>query len=141
MLEILKTCPTCGSPGIDVKEATVKSLLKAEKAGSMRHKNGWHICANPQCRIAYFTADESFGMDDLRVRIWFKDRTDDVTICYCSKMSKREIMDAVRHGCKTIDQVQAYTGKNVTGNCERENPLGRCCRDVFLWAMREGKKD
>lgn len=140
MMEIIRICPVCGSPGVEVKEVTVRSLLKPEKADSVTRKNGWHICANPECRIAYFAADESFSVDDLRVAIWFKDKSEDAPICYCSKLTKKEIIDAVRHGCRTIDQVQVYTGKSITGHCVRENPLGRCCRDVFIWAMKEGER-
>lgn len=49
-------------------------------------------------------------------------RTTEVPICYCSNLTEKEIFNAVTDGCKTIDDVQEYTDKNITGKCMTENP-------------------
>lgn len=65
---------------------------------------------------------------------------DDVPICYCSNLTEIEKFNAVRNGCKSIDDVQEYTDKNITGKCKTENPLGKCFRNVFLKAIEDAEK-
>jgi len=94
--------------------------------------NKWNICINPGCECSYFSGKDIFRTSDLRKPLFFKDTSDNVPICYCSGLTRGEIKDAVRNGCKTLRDVQKYTKKNMTGHCDTRNPLGKCCRNVFL---------
>jgi hypothetical protein len=38
-------------------------------------------------------------------------------------LTRGEIKNAVKQGKRTIDEVQAFTQKNITGLCEERNPL------------------
>jgi hypothetical protein len=130
IMEIIKICPNCGNPAIAVVESAVEYNLK--KTLSFQSNKKWSICSNPVCEVSYFSKDLQFSLNDLINPLWFKDNGDNVPVCYCSDLTRGEIKNAVRQGCKTIDDVQELTNKNITGFCEERNPLGKCCRNVFL---------
>lgn len=66
-----------------------------------------------------------------------KNDGDEAIICYCSDLSRGEIKNAVKNGCRTIFDVRKYTDKMITGQCAEKNPSGMCCGKEF---MREIKK-
>lgn len=139
-MNIIEICPVCGSLGVEVEPITVKSMLKDNLKAEINEDDEWYICSGNKCEITYFSNNKKFLKNDLRVMIWYKERILQVPICYCSNLTEEEIYKAVRDGCKTIDDVQEYTNKNITGKCQTENPLGKCCRNVFLKAMDDAKK-
>ena len=139
-MDIIEVCPSCGGLGIEVGSITVKSLLKDDLKSEIEIGEKWYICSSENCDTVYFSNGKNYSKDDVRVLIWFKEHTDEVPICYCSNLTEKEIFNAIKDGCKTIDDVQGYTGKNITGKCKTENPLGKCCRNVFLKAIEDAKK-
>lgn len=138
-MNIIEICPICGSLGVNVEPKTVQSMLNDKLKAEVKYNEEWYICSGEDCEITYFNTDNKFSKKDLEVLIWFKERSLDVPICYCSDLTEKEIFNAVRNGCQTIDEVQKYTNKNITGKCETENPLGKCCRNVFLKAIEDAK--
>lgn len=140
-MDIIEICPSCGSLGVKIEPAIVKSMLKSHLKGHFKVNSKWYICSGRNCRTVYFSKDERYSKEDVRVLIWYKEQTDKVPICYCSNLTKEEIKNAVENGCKTIDDVQEHTGKNITGKCKTENPTGKCCRNVFLNVIVETNKD
>lgn len=139
-MDIIEICPSCGGLGIKVEPITVKSMLKDDLKSEFKDNVQWYVCSSENCDTVYFSSDNKYSKNDVRVLIWFKEHTDEVPICYCSNLTEKEIFNAVTNGCKTIDDVQKYTGKNITGKCKTENPLGKCCRNVFLKAIEDAKK-
>lgn len=139
-MNIIQICPVCGSLAIKVDPITVKSMLNDNLKAEVKDNDEWYICSVDKCEISYFSNNKKFSKEDIRVPIWYKEQTHDVPICYCSNLTEKEIFDAVKKGCKTIDDVQKYTNKNITGKCKTENPLGKCCRNVFLKAIEDAKK-
>jgi hypothetical protein len=138
-MEIIEICPVCGSLGIKVEPITVKSMLKDDLKAEMNDNEKWHICSGDKCEITYYSDNKIYSKKDIRVQVWYKEQTPQVPICYCSNLTEEEISNAVNNGCKTIDDVQEYTCKNITGKCQTENPLGRCCRNEFLKTMADTK--
>ena len=132
-MEIIQLCPICGSVGIKVPHETVKSIsiLKEEIDPSSK----FSACLTNSCEVAYFFDNETIKISEVSVPFWYKDNSENVPICYCSKLTRKEIENAVSNGCKDIDAVQDFTGKHITGKCKTENPLGLCCRNVFLREM------
>jgi bacterioferritin-associated ferredoxin len=56
----------------------------------------------------------------------------DVTVCYCSGIGRRQIIAAIKDGAKTLQQIRDATGACTVGNCIRMNPQKRCCsRDII----------
>lgn len=139
-MDVIEICPSCGGLGIEVEPITVKNMLNDDLKSEINDNVKWYICSSENCETVYFSNDNKYSKKDVGVLIWFKEHIDDVPICYCSNLTEKEIFGAVRNGCRTIDEVQEYTGKNITGKCKTENPLGKCCRNVFLKAIEDAKK-
>jgi len=138
-MEIIEICPLCSNVGIKIEEVTLKSMITENMKKEIIPDSEYYICSNPNCTVSYFCENNYFTVNDIKVSIWFKDSGLDVPICYCSNLTRGEIINAVKNGCKTIDEVQEYTGKNITGKCVIKNPLGKCCRNVFLKTIEQGK--
>ena len=50
-------------------------------------------------------------------------------ICYCKKVTKKEIIVAINAGARTLDDIRAATGACTGDKCSVTNPTGRCCGD------------
>jgi bacterioferritin-associated ferredoxin len=48
-------------------------------------------------------------------------------ICYCKNVTKKEIIQAINEGAKSIGDVTAMTGACGGDRCELLNPSRRCC--------------
>jgi bacterioferritin-associated ferredoxin len=131
-MEVIQICPKCGLPAISVKEKSVRFNIIDSKKGLIKSTSKWSVCNNPGCDCSYFSSIVLFRTYDLIKPLFFKDLSDNVPVCYCSDLTRGEIKNAVSNGKKTIDEVQEFTQKNITGYCEERNPLGKCCRNVFL---------
>lgn len=138
-MDIINICPKCGNPGIEIEKITLENIINENKKNKILTKQQYYICSSPKCKISYFSDGVFFLINDIKTPIWYKDSRLEVPICYCSNLTRGEIFQAVKKGCKTIDEIQKYTNKNITGNCNKMNPLGKCCRDVFLYTMKGGR--
>jgi len=128
-------CSICGTPSIEVNKEAVVAMLKTPSIFLGNEKV--YTCVNANCEIAYYTNEVSITINELKKPLFFKDKSDNVPICYCSNLTRGEIKDAVNNGSKTIDDVQEFTRKNITGKCKKENPLGQCCRNSFLFEIEQ----
>jgi hypothetical protein len=131
-MEIIQICPQCSFPAVAVNEKAVKFNIIDSKKKMINTSSEWSVCSNPNCDCSYFSKNRIFKTSDLIVSLFFKDASGKALICYCSNLTRDEIQNAVKNGCNTIDDVQNYTKKDITGFCEERNPLGKCCRNVFL---------
>jgi len=131
-MEIIQICPKCGLPAVAVNVEAVKYNVVESLQDLINLKNKWSVCVNPACDSSYFSKTRELSIADLNLPLFFKDKSDNVPICYCSNLTRGEIKEAAKNGCKSIDGVQNYTKKDITGMCEEQNPLGKCCRNVFL---------
>jgi len=52
---------------------------------------------------------------------------DSEIVCYCKKVSKGEIIKAIKNGAKDLDDIQKITSANTGNQCKTMNPKGRCC--------------
>ena len=136
-MRIIQICPKCGLPGIKVNDKAVMFNLKTTKGVKNKANLKWSACINPDCECSYFSKGKEFTMADLVKPLFYKDKSENVPICYCSDLTRGEIKDAVKKGCRTISEVQKFTKKNITGHCETRNPLGKCCKQVFLKTIKD----
>ncbi len=132
---MFRVCKDCGTPAIFVNKEAVDDKVGPEITTLTHEKI--YACPNPNCDTVYFNNEIHLKKADLNVPIFFKDSSDDVPICYCSKLTRGEIKNAVSKGYKTIAQIQEFTGKNLTGNCKEKNPIGQCCRNIFLYEIEK----
>jgi NAD(P)H-nitrite reductase large subunit len=57
---------------------------------------------------------------------WLKTKDTDL-VCYCIKVDKKTIIDAIKNGSITLREIKKST-KACTGNsCKDLNPSGKCC--------------
>ncbi len=135
-------CPVCNNEGTSVKKVTVEHLVKCAN-----HKKvigeGYKICMNEDCNVVYYNVDNGIKLfkEHVRVPIWFKKDADPKYACYCSKVTKEQVIDAViNHDAKTVKEVNEITGAMKNANCKENNPLGVCCHKIIQEAIDEGLK-
>lgn len=133
---IIEICPKCSSPGLTVEIDTVQFFCKDK---SITEKS-YYACCNHDCDVAYFSNETEIKTNQLNNTLWYKDKSLKVPVCYCSNLTRFEVLEAVYNGASTISEVQDVTGKDRTGYCKEENPIGGCCRNVFLYTIEQGKK-
>lgn len=139
-------CPACTDSGIPslggspVPQTTLASLVPAEHRERIRMDEAW-FCPRRGCDVVYF--DRCGGRVDrhhLRVRVWQKETTGDLTVCYCFGHTADEIVaDARANPRPTIpDRILEHRRRGECA-CERTSPRGVCCLgDVARWIKHAG---
>lgn len=135
----IQICPTCGQPTVKVKEETVKNLINDTTVLKME-KSKCQICVNDACETVYIKGEILIGKNEIKPTVFFKDKTDDALICYCYKISRGEIKEAVANGCKSPSEVYKYLNKTKKGSCETNNPMGKSCTNVFRYVLDSALK-
>ena len=76
----------------------------------------------------YCLQDNIILISEIKVPIWFKKADNPKYICYCSKVTEEEIVDAiVNKNCKTVKDVVNNTNAMKISNCAINSPTGKCC--------------
>jgi len=61
------------------------------------------------------------------------------TICYCKGIARGTIVQAIRAGGKTLQDIQAAPGACTGNRCKKLNPKGICCSaDIYRILAEEG---
>lgn len=131
--EINKLCPICNKKGEFVKSITVKHLVNDELKKIVNDKL-YFICMNENCEVVYYNNESStiFNKNQVKVPIWFKKDADPKYACYCSKVTEIQVKDAVlNYGATTVKDINEITGAMKICQCEKENPLGKCCSPII----------
>ncbi|ACX53018.1 BFD domain protein (2Fe-2S)-binding domain protein [Ammonifex degensii KC4] len=128
-------CPGCGSEGIKVFPETVFNLLKDEAKKDF-YENLYFACTNPSCDVAYF-GEDIYKVGSIKTAIWYKDKSDNVYLCYCNKVTRAAIKEAYLKVGADIKKILAQTGACGGGRCRTENPLGRCCHMTIKHYVQE----
>lgn len=58
-------------------------------------------------------------------------------ICYCSNVSKEQIVSAIQNGAKNIDDIRHMTSACTVGNCKTISPKKRCCSPDIMKILQE----
>jgi NAD(P)H-nitrite reductase large subunit len=123
--------------GIKVKNYTVKNLVLdelAELVGDM----DYYLCRNEKCDIVYYNVENSlnFNKQKVKVPIWFKENANPKYVCYCSKVTEAQVINAVvNDGAKSVDDIVILTRAMKNSQCQRNNPLGTCCHQIIQDAI------
>jgi bacterioferritin-associated ferredoxin len=134
-------CPVCKTSGIKVKNITVKHLVldtMIEQVGDA----DYYLCMNEECDIVYYYNDKTgvkFNKQQVKLPIWFKKDANPKYACYCSKVTEKQVIDAViKHGAKTVKDIIEITGAMKNSQCLKNNPLGKCCHEIIQKAIDKG---
>lgn len=90
------------------------------------------------CSVVYYNVDNGirFLKGQVNVPIRFKKDANPKFACYCSKVTEEQVIDAViKHGAKSVKEVNAITGAMKNSNCKENNPLGTCCHKIIQDAI------
>lgn len=140
---ILKRCPICNTFGVSVKTETVTSLL-CDHSKSTFVIEKYALCMNPNCLISYYSLDSdiSYRVKDITVPLWYKVNSNPIYACYCSKITKEKVIDAITiHGANTINEINKITGAMKDPDCLHKNPLGKCCHEIIEDIITDIKED
>lgn len=133
-------CPKCHNLGEKVSNLTVHSLTKKEFKNDIDKKanDAFNICITPECKMAYYNEEKNILTKQLKTQFHLKNDSTVHIICYCLKITKEDIIDAVHNkkltGMKDI--MIALKGKPPCV-CEKNNPTGLCCENSFNEVIKD----
>lgn len=61
-------------------------------------------------------------------------------VCYCSNVTKGEIVEALKNGANDLNDIRKMTGACTKGNCKELSPRGKCCSPVIMQIIEEYKE-
>ncbi len=115
-------CPCCGNAGKRVRAETIRSIVREERIPEIAE--GYALCLSPDCNVVYF-GQGIILREDVKVKVWFKEKQGPVPVCYCKNVTDKEIIDHIASGCcKDIGDIQRHTGANTGKECVTKNPAG-----------------
>lgn len=140
LVEKNNLCPVCDEIGTLVKSITVKHMVVDDMKDQVKD-NDYYICMNETCSVVYFGRESNikFEKEEIKVPIWFKNDANPKYVCYCNKVTEKQVINAVvQNDAKNMKDVINLTGAMKNGKCEINNPLGKCCSPVIQEAINKG---
>ncbi|MCX8128345.1 MAG: (2Fe-2S)-binding protein [Synergistetes bacterium] len=132
---VSEVCPACGKQGLAVKNFTVKHIVKEQYLNDVGDGD-YFLCMNPECDVGYYGRGKVFSKNQLKVPIWLKRDANPKYVCYCSKVTEEDVINAVlEKGANTIADVCKITGAMSNCKCEINNPTGSCCYNIVKEAF------
>jgi NAD(P)H-nitrite reductase large subunit len=52
---------------------------------------------------------------------------DNEYICYCIEVDKKTVVEAIRNGANTLEDIKKTTKACTGSQCKEKNPTGKCC--------------
>jgi BFD-like [2Fe-2S] binding domain. len=133
-------CPVCEKQGTRVKNITVKHIVIDELMEQIGD-NDYFLCMSDECDITYFSQETGvrFNRQQVKVPIWFKKDANPKYACYCSKVTEEQVINAVlKDGATNMKEVLKVTGAMSNSQCQKNNPLGKCCHQIIQDAINKG---
>jgi len=91
--------------------------------------------------VVYYNDNGFLLKDEVKLPIWFKRGADPKYVCYCSKVTEEDVINAVlKKGSRTISEVCEITGAMSKPECDLRNPTGKCCYNIFKEALNKALK-
>ncbi|MDO4266136.1 MAG: (2Fe-2S)-binding protein [Eubacteriales bacterium] len=58
-------------------------------------------------------------------------------VCYCSDVTKGDILRALENGARTLSDVRKATGACTKPDCMNKSPRKSCCSPVIMQVIKE----
>ena len=58
-------------------------------------------------------------------------------VCYCSNVTKGQILEALKNGASTLDDIRNLTGACTVAKCKELSPTKKCCAPVIVKIINE----
>jgi len=126
-------CILCESQGIIVKNITVKHMVLDELLEQVGDDD-YFLCMSEECDITYYNPKSTvkFNKQQMKVPIWFKKGDNPKYACYCSEITEEQVINAVvKDGATNMKEVLKVTGAMSNSQCQKKNPLGKCCHQII----------
>ena len=133
-------CPVCGKQGTLVKNITVRHMVLEELTEQVGG-NDYFLCMSEKCDVTYYNLEFNikFNKQEIKVPIWFKKDANPKYACYCSKVTEEQVINAVvKDGAENMKDVLKLTGAMKNAQCQKNNPLGKCCHQIIQNAIDKG---
>lgn len=138
-VEVASVCPVSNHKGKAVKLITLKSLLIPKKLAELDPTQDFYFCKDVTCDVVYFSQNQHFTKEDLKVKVYQKESSDTVSntasntdtvsntvpICYCFGWTTKSIQESA-----DAKAISASISEHIQANrcaCEINNPQGSCC--------------
>lgn len=122
-------CPVSKTLSRKVQRRTLEHLLKTEKLRELRDVQ-YYYCADPACNVVYFSNENVpfFAVEDIKVKVFSKDKDDLVNVCYCFDWTRGRIKEQIKATGKSTAALEiAREVKAGRCTCDVKNPKGECC--------------
>ena len=132
-------CPSCSTKAHPVSPSVLPNILKTEIAYCGEAP---HLCLNPVCDTVYFDPDteQVFDNRDCETGVWFKEHAQNSYICYCQKITEKEIIKAVvESGLDDLGSVMLYLREDVGEDCAECQPASVPCNRYFQEAIEKAQ--
>ncbi len=132
-------CPVSRTLSRKVQRRTLEHLLKPEKIDSIQ-KVQYYYCKEPTCHAVYFSHENVpfFTIDDVVVKVYAKDQSDEVPVCYCFDWTRHRIKQQIKeNGKSTAASEIAREIKAGNCACDIKNPKGECCLGDVNFVVKE----
>lgn len=134
-------CPQSGTKGRKVSIVSLKSLLRPTSLDRLAPAVQHYFCSDSGCEVVYFSANGTYYRDELKVPVYQKDSSADVSVCYCFGWTRATIADAAALGKEEAiaPSISAHIKAGRCG-CEFNNPQGACCLGNVTSEVRAAKQ-
>lgn len=122
-------CPVCHSNAQIVSKETVKNILITDQ--ELVDDGDIYICLNRNCEVTYFNNSQYYVKDELKVPVWFKEKPNEMIVCYCHNITFKMIINAVKLGYNTKQEIINYYKSKNNEDCLHLNPIGKRCNTLF----------
>jgi bacterioferritin-associated ferredoxin len=133
-------CLFCEKQGTIVKNITVRHMILDELIEQVGYDD-YFLCMSEECDITYYNPKSSvkFNKQQVKVPIWFKKDSNPKYACYCSEVTEERVINAVvEDGAANMKEVLKITGAMSNSQCQKKNPLGKCCHQIIQNAIDKG---
>lgn len=131
------SCPVSGTRGKAVPLITLKALLTPLALARLTPEGAFRFCPDPTCDVVYFSAAQTYRMEDLKVPVFQKDQAPGVPVCFCFGHTRADLSAAAASG--TGQALEASIRAHVQAGrcgCEINNPQGKCCLGNVVTVLR-----
>ena len=119
-------CPACLQQNVIVSTDTIYHHIISPWQWKKIDQN-YYFCNTPECDVIYYGQDDSMiKKPELRTQVGVKEDSDNVLICYCFGVTKKEAIN--NHQARPFVTQQT---KEKACACTTHNPSGRCCLKDF----------
>lgn len=139
----LANCPVSQTRSRKVQMRTVRCLVREDGHARLKEVQ-YYFCEEPTCPVVYFSNEDvpPFSSHDLKVKVFSKDTSGDVPVCYCFAWTRDRIRSEISEtGRSTAAADIARFVKAGMCECDLKNPKGRCCLGDVDTVAKEAMRD